>query len=79
MVSWFLTASDIAFHEELTAAASPATVTNDTRSVEYILSHPLFRSFEEELEETDWDDETTAKVGERTLEVFSELTVQGDI
>jgi exonuclease SbcD len=67
------------FHEELTAAASPAEVTNETRSVEHILSHPLFSSFENELEEMDWDDETTAKVTERTLEVFSRLTARGEI
>ncbi len=78
-VNGFIEMEEEAFHEELTSAASPASVTNQTRSVEYILSHPLFRSFEDELEETEWDDETTAKVSERTLEVFSELTAGGEI
>jgi exonuclease SbcD len=78
-VDGFVEMDEEEFHEELTAAASPASVTNETRNVEHILSHPLYRSFEAELEDTDWDDETTAKVTERTLEVFSQLTAQGEI
>lgn len=78
-VDGFVEMDEEAFHEELTAAASPANVTNETRNVEHILSHPLYRSFEAEVEETDWDDETTAKVTERTLEVFSQLTARGEI
>ena len=78
-VDGFVEMDEKEFHEELTAAASPAIVTNETRSVEHILSHPLYRSFEAELEETDWGEETTGKVTERTLEVFSQLTVQGEI
>lgn len=78
-VDGFIEMDEGEFHEELTAAASPAEVQNETRSVEHILSHPLFSSFEDELEETDWDDDTTAKVTERTLEVFSQLTARGEI
>jgi DNA repair exonuclease SbcCD nuclease subunit len=78
-VDGFVEMDEEGFHEELTAAASPAKVTNETRSVEHILSHSLYKSFEAELEETGWDDETTAKVTERTLEVFSQLTAQGKI
>lgn len=78
-VDGFVETDEATFHEELTAAASPASVTNDTRGVEHVLSDPLFRSFEAELEETDWDDETAATVRERTLDVFSELAAQGEI
>ncbi len=67
------------FHKELTAITSAANVINETRNVEHILSHPLYRLFEAELEETEWDDKTTAKVTERTLEVFSQLTARGEI
>jgi len=78
-VDGFVEMDEEEFHEELRTTASPANVMNETRSVEHILSHPLYRSFEAELEDTDWDDETTAKVTERTLEVFSQLTAQGEI
>ena len=78
-VTGFIEMEEEAFHEALTSAASPAAVTNQTRSVEYILAHPLFRSFEDELEETDWDDETKAQVSHRTLDVFSELTARGEM
>ena len=78
-VSGFVEMDEEAFYGELTTAASPAEVTDETRSVEHILSHPLYRSFEKELEETDWDDDTSAKVTQRTLEVFSQLTAQGEI
>jgi len=67
------------FHEELTAAAEPATVTNETRSVDHVLSHPLFQSFKDELQRTDWNDETRENVTHRTLEVFSQLSARGEI
>lgn len=78
-VDGFVEVEEEAFHEELTSVASPASVTDETRSVEHVLAHPLVRSFEEELAETDWDDETTAAVRERTLDVLSELTAGGEI
>lgn len=78
-VDGFIEMAEDAFHEELTTAADPATLTNETRSVEHVLSHPLFRSFEEELRETDWDEGTSEKVTNRTLEVFSQLSARGAI
>ncbi|MCD2200157.1 metallophosphoesterase [Halobacterium sp. KA-4] len=78
-VDGFVEMGEEEFHEELTAAAEPATVTNETRSVDHVLSHPLFRSFEDEIEKTDWDDETRENVTNRTLEVFSQLSARGEI
>jgi DNA repair exonuclease SbcCD nuclease subunit len=78
-VDGFIEMDEEQFHEHLTEAASPAGVQNKTRSVEHILSHPLFSSFERELEEMDWDDETAGKVTERTLEVFSQLSARGEL
>jgi DNA repair exonuclease SbcCD nuclease subunit len=78
-IDGFIQMDERQFHEQLTEAASPARVHDETRSVEHILSHPLFSSFERELEEMDWDDETAGKVTERTLEVFSQLSARGEI
>ncbi|MDH5020342.1 metallophosphoesterase family protein [Halobacterium rubrum] len=78
-VDGFIEVDEDEFHEELTAAAAPAAVTNETRSVEHVLSHPLFRSFQEELQEMDWEEKTNEKVTDRTLEVFSQLSARGKI
>ena len=78
-IDGFVEMDEEEFHNQLTKAGSPANVTNETRSVEHILSHPLFKSFEDEVKETDWNDETAAKVTQRTLEVFSQLSARGEI
>lgn len=78
-VDGFVEMDEDSFHEGLVDAADPASVTNETRSVEHVLSHPLFRSFREELQDRDWDEVTSRKVTERTLEVFSQLSVRGEI
>lgn len=67
------------FHRFLAAAATPARVRNETRNVDHILSHPLYRSFENELQRVDWDDELTDQVTSRTLSVLSQLSAQGEI
>lgn len=78
-VDGFIGQEEETFNEELVEAASPASVSDHTRSADHVLSHPLFLSFEDELEETDWDDETTAKVRQRALDVCNELIARGDI
>jgi DNA repair exonuclease SbcCD nuclease subunit len=78
-VNGFVATAEAAFHAELTEAAGPAALTDETRSVQQILSHPLYRSFEAELGETDWDESTATQVTQRTLEVFSQLSVQGEL
>ncbi|QKY19699.1 metallophosphoesterase [Halolamina sp. CBA1230] len=78
-VDGFVEMAEDAFNDELRAAAVPASVTDATRNVEHVLSHPLFRSFQAELADTDWDEETTENVTKRTLEVFSQLSARGEI
>lgn len=71
--------SEAEFDEHLRATAAPATVTNETRGVAHVTGHPLFRAFEDELEATDWDEETHQAVRQRTLAVFSQLGAKGDL
>lgn len=78
-VDGFIEMDEDAFYEHLVKAAAPAAVTDDTRGVQHILSRPLFRSFEAELDDTDWDEETRAQVWERTVTVFSQLVARGEI
>lgn len=78
-VTGFVDMPEDDFNEQLTAVAGSANVTDETRGVEHILSHPLYRQFEDELEEIEWDDDVKAGVRERTLEVFSQLSVRGEI
>lgn len=78
-VEGFVEMDEERFYDRLAEAAGRASVTDATRSVEHILSHPLYRSFTEELEETRWDEDTRRAVTERTLAVFSELSSRGDI
>lgn len=67
------------FDDDLRSVAAPARVTNQTRGVGHVKGHPLFRAFEEELEMTDWDEETQAAVRQRTLAVFSQLGARGEL
>lgn len=78
-VNGFIEMGEQAFNEELSGAAGDAEVTDTTRSVEQVLSHPLYRSFENELAERDWDEETAEQVTQRTLEVFSQLSARGEL
>lgn len=78
-VEGFVEVDEQEFHEQLTEAAGTATVTDDTRGVEPILSHPLYQSFVDELTATEWDEPTREVVRERTIAVFSELYSQGEI
>lgn len=67
------------FHEELTSAADPASVTDETRAVDHVLAHPLFAEFREELAQMEWDDAEAEAVTRRTLDVFSHLSVEGEV
>jgi DNA repair exonuclease SbcCD nuclease subunit len=78
-VDGFIEMDEGAFNGALMDAADPASVTDETRSVEQVLSHPLFRSFQAELQETDWDEETAERVTDRTLDVFSRLSARGEL
>lgn len=78
-VDGYLERDEAAFHEDLLAAAGPAAVTNETRGVSHLRSHPLYGAFEAALAETAWDDDTKAAVTERTLDVFSRLAARGEL
>lgn len=73
-VDGFVEMAEDEFDAELSEAAAPAAVTNDTLGVQHIRSRPLFQSFEAALEAQDWDEETTTAVWEHTMAVFSRLT-----
>lgn len=78
-VDGFLEMNEEAFNERLTSAAGPATVTDETRNVSHVRAHPLYQSFEAELEEMDWDDGTIERATERTVAVFSRLAARGEL
>ena len=78
-VDGFLQMDEQRFHERLVEAAGLATVNNETRNAQHILSRPLFQSFENELDEEDWDEETKQAVWQRTVDVFSHLAAQREI
>lgn len=78
-VDGFVEMDEAAFNEALVEAAGDASVTDGTRSVSHVHSHPLYRAFEDELADADWDDETKRRVAERTLDVFCELTAGGEL
>lgn len=78
-VDGFVETGETTFADRLAEAAAPADVVDDTRDVQHVLSRPLFRSFEAELDRTAWDDETKRQVWERTVEVFNQLAVGGEL
>lgn len=78
-VDGFVAMDEATFAAALEEATGPATVTDDTRGVAHVQSHPLYRAFEAELEETDWDEETRQAARQRTLEVFTHLSAGGEI
>ncbi|WP_424016183.1 metallophosphoesterase family protein (plasmid) [Halorientalis pallida] len=78
-VDGFIAMDETTFDERLSEAVKPATVRNETRNVGQLQSHPLYQSFETELAEMEWDDETRDAVRQRTLEVFSTLDAGGAI
>lgn len=78
-VDGFIEMDEQVFDEELATAATPATVRNETRAVDHVLSNPLFREFREKLDEKEWDDAEAEAVTKRILDVFTHLSVEGEI
>lgn len=78
-VDGFVAVEEGTFAAELEAAVGPATVTDHTRGVAHVQSHPLYRAFEAELETSEWDDEIREAVRRRTLEVFTHLSARGEL
>ncbi len=79
VVDGFLEGDESAFDDALAERTPGIEVRNETRSVAHLRAHPLYTAFETELAATDWDDETTAAVRERTLAVMSHLSARGDL
>lgn len=78
-IEGFIDVNEEEFDTRLSEAVGDIDYTNDTRTAGQLLAHPIYRSFEEELEGADWDDETKAAVIDLTLEVFSRLASGGDL
>lgn len=79
-----------AFNDVLVEAADDIPLENSTKTVEHILTHPLFESFQELLDDRDGleaveerdDYEATTfheDVWENTLEVFANLSAEGKL
>lgn len=89
-VDGFHAGDEAAFAARLDDASGDVPVENATRTVEHVLSHPLFETFRAELVERDelhavedreaYDPEAfTEEVAARTLEVFAELAAEGEL
>lgn len=72
-VSGFHGMDENTFSTQLTEAASPAVVTDETITAARIQAHPLFSEFLDRLHSTDWDEDTRTAVQHRTLEVFTHV------
>jgi DNA repair exonuclease SbcCD nuclease subunit len=79
-----------AFNDALTDVSGDVPVENRTRTVEYILSHPLFETFQQRLEERDQLDAVEERddydvenfqdeIWEETLAVFADLSAEGKL
>lgn len=67
------------FQEALEAAAGALRLTNRTRSVDRVISHPLYQEFIGKIEEVEEEDEVQEGARRRVLHVFSKLFAQGQI
>lgn len=67
------------FIEALVETAEPATLKPAIRGVNNITQHHLYREFEAELAEMDWDEDTVEGVRRRTLEVMTDVATDGVI
>lgn len=59
------------FDRRLASAADDAEVTNESRVVEAIERHPLYRAFDERVADADWDEATADAVREAALTAFN--------
>lgn len=73
VVDGFHELDEEAFSERLHTAAGPAEVTDRTVTAGRLRSHALYQTFEDRLEETEWDDEVVDAVRLRTLEAFNRV------
>jgi len=62
------------FNESLKEASKTLSVSNQTKTVEQVLKHPLYQSFESKLKEREFDEEELRDdIRERVVRVFSDL------
>ncbi|GAB7011657.1 metallophosphoesterase family protein [Halorubrum trueperi] len=89
-VDGFTEMDETTFGEALADASGDVPVENGTRTVDHILSHPLFETFQRRLEERerltaveerdDYDEERFRDdVWEETLAVFADLAAEGEL
>jgi exonuclease SbcD len=89
-IDGFTRMDEAAFGEAVRERSGAIPVENRTRTVEHILSHPLFEAFQERLnarselqaveERTDYDPEQfQGEVWDATLSVFAELAAEGKL
>lgn len=89
-VDGFIDMDESAFQEALLEASDGVPIENDTRTVEHVLTHPLFQAFQAKLDERDELHAVTERddyevdsfqddVWETTLDVFAKLVVEGDL
>lgn len=76
-VTGFIDRDENEFYTELEDAAAPAALTDETRSVSQVLSHPLYNRFKEKLEQR--DDVDNEMVETRVVRVLSELMDQNKV
>lgn len=87
-ITGFTEMSEDEFADAVSNASDDITVSNQTRTVEHILTHPLFEAFQTRLddrnklqsieERADYDiDRFQEDVWEETLEVFADLAAEG--
>lgn len=77
-VDGFIDRDEDEFYEELREAAAPVEPDDRTRSATPVLEHPLYRRFEERLEERD-DVDDEEMVENRVIEVLSQLLAQNKV
>lgn len=75
-VRGFVSQDEATFDQRLRTAAGSADITNETRSIEALLDHPIYDEFVDRLVDASFDDWENAKhdaVEQRVVEVLAEL------
>jgi len=80
IVNGHITMDESKFNHSLLKASQDISVKNRTSTVDKIVNHPLYKSFEEKLKKMDIEDRGFEReIRKRTLKVFSELSSRGKI
>jgi DNA repair exonuclease SbcCD nuclease subunit len=76
-VGGFIERDEDEFYQELEEVSGTVDPVDETRSVSHVLDHPLYRRFEERLEEKEGVEEEVVKT--RVIEVLSQLIAQNKV